>query len=220
MIHVLINRGLLVEKTLAPCFEETWIYTGYTSAGAQIAMPKTGAYHHGNLRVTLMALARATLEQDGPEAIALRELAERAGVSNMAPYRHFADKAALLEAVAAQGFAELRHELLGVDNPRDPTKALVAFGVAYVRFATARPGLFRLMYGGPSPAPADSQSDDPSDIEGLFTQRLARFCRRRKSASLFSPAGLSCTGSPRSGSGAAWGGRRKPPLSPNSSAKS
>ena len=50
------------------------------------------AYHHGDLRGALVALALETIEQEGPEAVALRNLAQRAGVSGMAPYRHFADK--------------------------------------------------------------------------------------------------------------------------------
>ena len=134
---------------------------------------KRGAYHHGDLRATLVALARETLEQDGPEALALRGLAERAGVSSMAPYRHFADKAALLEAVSQQGFAELGAELVAVDDAAEPAKALTAFAIAYVRFALARPGLFRLMFGG-APAPGHRLAADPNPVFGLFTARLAQ----------------------------------------------
>src|ERR1700722_14142677 len=104
----------------------------------EMSTSKRDAYHHGDLRSTLIALALEKIEQEGPEQLALRSLAQRAGVSGMAPYRHFADKASLLEAVARHGFAELREKLREVEDP-DPRKALVAFGVVYVRFACARP---------------------------------------------------------------------------------
>ena len=135
---------------------------------------KRGRYHHGDLRGALVALALEALEQGGPEAVALRDLAARAGVSPMAPYRHFADKAALLEAAARQGFAQLRDELRAVDLPGDPRKALIAFGMVYVQFAVARPGLFRLMFGGPPPTPDNEVASDPETVFALFMTRIAQ----------------------------------------------
>lgn len=143
-------------------------------------------YHHGDLRGALIGLALKALEKGGSEALALRSLAEQAGVSCMAPYRHFADKAALLEAVARQGFADLRDELNAVDDASDPQKALVAFGIVYVRFACARPGLFRLMFVGAPPTPDDRLAADPQTVFGLFAARIAQIAppRRRKIAFL------------------------------------
>ena len=143
---------------------------------------KTTPYHHGDLRGALIGLALKALEKGGPEALALRSLAEQAGVSGMAPYRHFADRAALLEAVARQGFADLREELRAVDDASDPQKALVAFGAVYVRFACARPGLFRLMFAGAPPTPDDGLAADPNSVFGLFAARIAQIApasRRR-----------------------------------------
>ncbi len=118
---------------------------------------KRDAYHHGDLRGALIALALETLEEDGPEGLTLRGLAERAGVSGMAPYRHFADKAALLEAVARRGFAELHSDLAAVDDAQNPKEALIAFGVVYVRFACARPeACSRVMFGGAPPTPDEA----------------------------------------------------------------
>jgi AcrR family transcriptional regulator len=78
----------------------------------------------------------------------LRAAARRAGVSQAAPYNHFADKAALLAAVAALGFKEfaaaMRQEMSAADNPQ---ARLNAAGIAYVAFATSNPGLFKLMFG-------------------------------------------------------------------------
>ncbi|MDZ5649021.1 TetR/AcrR family transcriptional regulator [Nitrospirillum sp. BR 11828] len=106
-------------------------------------------YHHGNLRETLVRTALTLLEESGVEALSLRAAARGAGVSAMAPYRHFADKAALLAAVADQGYADLRDRLAQADTQADPRQALVEQGVAYVRFACERPALFRLMLGAP-----------------------------------------------------------------------
>ncbi len=134
---------------------------------------KRDGYHHGDLRSALIALALETIEQSGPEEIALRTLARRAGVSGMAPYRHFADKASLLEAVARQGFADLRDSLRAVEHP-DPKKALIAFGVVYVRFARSRPGLFRLMFGGAPPTPTTQLAETPDTVFGLLTGCIAQ----------------------------------------------
>ncbi|MEA1651758.1 WHG domain-containing protein [Nitrospirillum sp. BR 11164] len=119
-------------------------------------------YHHGNLRDALVRTALALLEESGVEALTLRAAARGAGVSAMAPYRHFADKADLLAAVAEQGYADLRDRLARADMAADPRQALVEQGVAYVLFALERPALFRIMFGAPlgdlppKPPPAGS----------------------------------------------------------------
>lgn len=102
-------------------------------------------YHHGELRPALLRAAAKILEKDGPEAISLRDLARRAGVSHNAPYRHFADRQALLDALAAEGFALLAAELQG--------KSWREQAVGYVRFALANPERFRLMFTRPVPDP-------------------------------------------------------------------
>jgi AcrR family transcriptional regulator len=130
-------------------------------------------YHHGDLRGSLLALALEAVEREGPEEVTLRGLAQKAGVSGMAPYRHFADRASLLEAVARYGFAEFRDRLQAVDDP-DPKKALVAFGVVYVLFACSRPGLFRLMFGGAPPTPSEQLAESPDTVLGLLTSRIAQ----------------------------------------------
>ena len=102
-------------------------------------------YHHGDLRTALVTAALTLLEAgEGPPS--LREVARAAGVSAMAPYRHFADRAALLAAVADEGFGALRTWLLAADDVPDSRTALVAQGRAYVDFALAHPALFRLMF--------------------------------------------------------------------------
>ncbi len=109
-------------------------------------------YHHGNLREALVEAALDLLREGGAEALSLRAAARRAGVSAMAPYRHFADKEALLAAVAAHGFALFAARLAEADAAPDPADALAAQGAAYVRFACEDPARFRLMFGAARPA--------------------------------------------------------------------
>src|SRR5258706_14983608 len=100
-------------------------------------------YHHGELRPALLRVAAKILEKEGRDAISLRDLARRTGVSHGAPYRHFADRDALLAALTAEGFALLASELEG--RPwRDQA-------MAYLRFALANPERFRLMFARPVP---------------------------------------------------------------------
>ncbi|MRI56079.1 TetR/AcrR family transcriptional regulator [Methylobacterium sp. DB1607] len=114
-----------------------------------------GGYHHGDLRETLVAAGLSILEEGGDaSALGLREAARRAGVSAMAPYRHFPDKDALLAAVAAVGFERLRAALEAADREGEgeaaKREALYAQGEAYVAFACTQPGLFRLMFAARS----------------------------------------------------------------------
>jgi AcrR family transcriptional regulator len=105
------------------------------------------SYHHGELRTVLVNAALALLAEDGADAVSLRAVARRAGVSAMAPYRHYPDKEALLAAVAERGFAGLSEALRVADATAAPGEALVAQAVAYVRYATEHRALFRLMFG-------------------------------------------------------------------------
>ena len=69
-------------------------------------------YHHGDLRRALLDEALRTIQDDGVEALTLRAIAVRLGVSRTALYRHFTDKRALLSAVATEGFRLLTERLL------------------------------------------------------------------------------------------------------------
>lgn len=110
-------------------------------------MESPRAYHHGDLRAALIAAARTAVEQAGPEALSLRDLAEQLGVSRAAPYRHFADRRALLNEVAALGFEDLAraYDQAQAAAP-DATTALRETARAYLALAFGRPGLFRLMF--------------------------------------------------------------------------
>jgi AcrR family transcriptional regulator len=105
------------------------------------------AYHHGDLKSALIAAALAAVEQGGPDAVSLRDLAQSLGVSRAAPYRHFADRDALLAAVAARGFEDLIvvYETAHA-GPGDGRERLRQGIIGYLEFARRRPGLHALMF--------------------------------------------------------------------------
>jgi AcrR family transcriptional regulator len=112
-------------------------------------------YHHGNLRQALIDAAVELIEESGVPALTLREVARRVGVTHAAPQRHFADRAALVAAVAEQGFRGLRAhiEALRAGAPgRDAAQRLRALGVAYIEYGLAHPAHLRVMF---SPEVAD-----------------------------------------------------------------
>ncbi|MDB4985454.1 MAG: transcriptional regulator [Myxococcaceae bacterium] len=123
---------------------------GDSTAQAEVRTVKKGdQYHHQDLREAMIRVAQELLETEGPSSWTVRAAARIAGVSSGAPYRHFADKEALLAAVAARGFEDLRSELAtalerAVANSQARFQAL---GEAYVSFAAARPGRYQIMFG-------------------------------------------------------------------------
>ena len=110
---------------------------------------KRGRYHHGDLRRALLDAALAVLTEADSRALTLREVARRAGVTHAAPYRHFADKEALLAAVAEEGFHTLRQTMSEAQDAAGggEVERLEALGVGYVRFALAHPAHFEVMFG-------------------------------------------------------------------------
>jgi AcrR family transcriptional regulator len=113
-------------------------------------------YHHGHLRDTLLAEAERTLREQGAGQLSLRDLARQIGVSHAAPRRHFADRQALLDALAGAGFARLADEVAAAieDAGPDFRARLRATGAAYVRFATEDTALMELMFTVKSAHPA------------------------------------------------------------------
>lgn len=105
------------------------------------------AYHHGDLRQQAQDHALALLHAQGDTAITLRALARHLGVTAPALYRHFRNRETLLAALAAEGFRQLRTQLLAVPRT-EPLAWLADIGQAYIAFAQAQPNLYRLMFGG------------------------------------------------------------------------
>jgi AcrR family transcriptional regulator len=104
-------------------------------------LPSKAAYHHGNLKQALISAAMKEIANDGLAAFSLRGVARRAGVSAPAVYRHFADKDALLVAVATQCAERLAIAMVEAVKaaPPEPLEQFRATGIATVRFAVAHP---------------------------------------------------------------------------------
>lgn len=100
-------------------------------------------YHHGDLRRALLTAAAEAIEESGPTALSLRDLARRAGVSHAAPAHHFGDKAGLLTAFATEGFGMLADSL---NRVRADVDNLLEIGVAYVKFAVEHRAHFEVMF--------------------------------------------------------------------------
>src|SRR5579864_5463927 len=137
-------------------------------------MPSKPTYHHGDLRSALVRAAMDLLEESGETALSLRAVARRAGVSPAAPYRHYADREALVSAVAALGYRELA-ERLGAAHPYPSTpEQLTSVAVAYVQFALERPALFRIMFG----EPCDRDNDERAAATAAVTLYLREIVGR------------------------------------------
>ncbi len=128
--------------------------------------------HKADLRSRLVQEAIRILAEN-PSDLTLRGLARAADVSAMAPYRHFADKAALMLAITETGFEMLRNVLLAADRADDDREALIGQGLAYVGFAVAHPALFRLMFAAPK---SGSVSRDPGGdtAYGVLERRISQ----------------------------------------------
>ena len=109
---------------------------------------KDGSYHHGDLKSALMEAAAIILETRGAEALTLREAARRAGVSEAAPYRHFSDKAALIDAVVEQSLIAMIEDIASAMSPfaGERRRALEAGAMAMLGFAFAQSGRYRLLF--------------------------------------------------------------------------
>jgi AcrR family transcriptional regulator len=142
-------------------------------------------YHHGHLRAVLLAEAERTLREQGIDQLSLRDLARQAGVSHAAPRRHFADRQALLDALAEAGYLRLGDEVrAAIEGAGDDYQTqLRAAAIAWIRFATQDAALFELMYAvkrGPhSPALDDA-------FGRLFTT-FDNFVRRGQQAGQLQP---------------------------------
>ncbi len=139
-------------------------------------------YHHGHLREALVEAGVELAAEHGPDAVVLREVSRRVGVSHNAAYRHFADRDALLREVSARAMAAFGAGMAAriAAAPQGPEPAAVAArleasGRGYVEFAVTRPGLFRtacaLSLGGATPDAGTPYGDVPHPYAQL-SERL------------------------------------------------
>jgi AcrR family transcriptional regulator len=122
------------------------------------------AYHHGNLHQALIEAAAALVAERGPEGFSLLDAARACGVSASAPYKHFADKAALLAELARRGGEMLDERLSAAwdEGQPSPEAAFLRVGHAYLAFAREQPGHYLALFRpGASPAEPPDPKTSP-----------------------------------------------------------
>lgn len=153
------------------------------------------------LRERILATGRALLEARGPAALSMREVAREAGVTHQAPYHHFANREAILAEIVALGFDELADGLATANasiSRKGRRAGAVASGMAYVGFALANPGLFRIMFRhdavDPSNAPGAQRAGDRAHGELLRMVELVHGRRDNELAAVYwaQAHGLAC----------------------------
>jgi AcrR family transcriptional regulator len=137
-------------------------------------MSPKATYHHGDLRAALVRAAIDLLEESGETELSLRAVARRAGVSPAAPYRHYADREALVSAVAAVGYRELAERLAAAHASPSTPGQLASVATAYVQFALERPALFRIMFG----EPCDRDNDERVAATAAVSQYVRAIVER------------------------------------------
>ena len=153
-------------------------------------------YHHGDLKRALTEAALGLVSEKGPKGFTLREVARRAGVSAAAPYRHFADKADLLAAVATQGFVQLHETLSAVTAETTHLQArMVDMARAYVRWAVSNPDYYQAMFGAET---------DKSDRPELLTAGARAFTDLLDAIIQCQSAKILPDGDPREIAGPTW----------------
>lgn len=120
----------------------------------EITVRTRDTYHHGDLRQALVQAGLELARQHGPDAVTVREVTRRVGVTPNAAYRHFADRDALLASLCSAAQAEvaraIEYQLAQIDPSLvGATRARTRFhavGLGYMRFAQDHPGLFRTAF--------------------------------------------------------------------------
>ncbi|GBF51814.1 WHG domain protein [Leptospira ryugenii] len=108
---------------------------------------KRKTYHHGDLRSALFKACHKLLVKREPNEITLRLVADLAGVSHSAIYRHFKDKEELLEVMAAYGFQRLAQvQKRAFEREKSRTEGLIQLGLSYIKFAWKHPNYYKIMF--------------------------------------------------------------------------
>lgn len=152
--------------------------------------PPQRPYHHGDLKAALVEAGFELARTGGPDALTLREVTRAVGVTPNAAYRHFADREALLFAVASEAQDQVADAMItriaGITTDPEPAVArLRAVGLAYIDFARAEPGLFQLAFRSHNQFVRGPDGEDPPPfrllneaLDGLVDAGLLTALRR------------------------------------------
>lgn len=124
--------------------------------------PSARSYHHGDLRNALIVAAAELIEESGSLNFAIADAARRAGVSSAAPYRHFRDKDALLEAVSQLAFFGLgeRAYIAAQGTAHGSVETIIALGHTYLSYVVEKSAFYDLMWGDIGARSVDAESFD------------------------------------------------------------
>ncbi|MFB4282253.1 MULTISPECIES: TetR/AcrR family transcriptional regulator [unclassified Nonomuraea] len=131
---------------------------------------------HQELRHELVDAAGRLLASEGPAALTTRRVAQQAGVSTMAVYQLFGDKAGLVREMFLAGFERLAQAFEAVPRTEDPVADLLALGHAYRANALANPHLYELMFGRPIPG-FQPDAEAAARIQPTFDTLIAAVAR-------------------------------------------
>ena len=136
--------------------------------------PRRATYRHGNLKSAALKAAARLVAAAGHEQLSLREVAEAVGVAHRSLYNHFADREALLDAVATDAYTRLAAILAKAETPQNYT-------AKYVRFALANRELYALMTSHPH---ATMKHNPPlqAGVHKVITQAMRIFCQHIESS--------------------------------------
>jgi AcrR family transcriptional regulator len=141
---------------------------------------KRSSFHHGNLREALLDAAFEILDETGPDAITIREVARRTGVSHAAPVNHFKDRTSLLTAVATKLFTELADAINHELEEADPvaSKQAGAFAKALIAYGISNPHRYNLLWR--RDLVDNSDPDLQTAMDSIYDELIAKIETSRK----------------------------------------
>jgi AcrR family transcriptional regulator len=107
-----------------------------------------------DLREACVKEALAIVAKGGLDALSLRDVARRLGVSHQAPYKHFPSREHILAEVVSRAYASFARHLAKRTRSDDPYRDLGHLGRSYLDYARKHPLHYQLMFGTPLPDPA------------------------------------------------------------------
>ena len=134
---------------------------------------KSSSFHHGNLRAALLQAAFEILDESGPDAITIREVARRSDVSHAAPVNHFKDRTELLTVVATMLFRELDSAISAklAGHSTSPAESVRSFANTLITFGLENPGRYQLLWR--RDLVDNSNPDLQAAMDGIYDKLIA-----------------------------------------------